>query len=165
VAPTKRTRDDGRTKKDVAKERKQAKEQKLKANVRKVATLEKRMAKDEEVVNFTPKPGGKKYRKLRRTYAYAEIPLTKAAAPDPNDSGVNNTEDGTHDGDTESNTTDDEAPPKKKSKPGFRDAVQKYLDEDHHSNSGSAREHTKLHADDAETAESESDTDEVVVSQ
>jgi hypothetical protein len=47
VAPMKRTQD-GKTKKELAKEKKQAKEEKKKALIRTVASLERRMAEDDD---------------------------------------------------------------------------------------------------------------------
>ena len=141
MSSRKRTRDDGKTKKDAAREREQAKEEKQKAKVLKIARLEQRMAKDEETVSITPKPQSTNDRKLRRTRCYAQIPLTRETVPDSNDSGSNDDGEDMHEGDTEPNTTDHEAPPKKKSKKiGFRDAVRKYLQEENESDEDDLRE-------------------------
>ena len=164
VAPLKRTRDDGKTKKEIAKERKQAKEEKQKAIVHKVASLEKRIAEDQDAANITPKPQGTNSRQLRRTLSYAQIPLTKETVPDSDNSASDDVGEGMHDGDTEPNTTDQEAPPKKKSKqkPSFRDAVQRYLDEDGNLKSEYVRPRTDhQYTDDMEIVESGSDGDDL----
>jgi hypothetical protein len=166
VVSTKRTRDDGKTKKEVAKEKKQAKEEKQKVAVRKVASLEKRMAEEEGAANITPKPRGTNNNQLRRTFSYAQIPLTDENVSDSDYSANDADGRGTQDGDTEPNTTDKEAPPKKKKKSAFRDAVRQYLDDDPNLEYG--RQHTnRQHSDDVEIVESGSDIDdlyEVVVS-
>ena len=157
VAPMKRTRDDGKLKKEVAKEKKQAKEEKQRAAICKVSSLEKRMVEEEDTANITPKPRGKNGNQLRRTISYAQIPLTNENILDSNDTDGG----GTQDGDAELNLTDKEAPPKKKKKPGFREAVQQYLDDDPNLEYGCQR------SDDVEIIESGSNIDalyEVVVS-
>src|ERR1700720_4839639 len=77
VAPMKRTRDDGKAKKEIGKEKKQGKEEKQRAAVRKVASLEKRMVEEEDATNITPKPRGKNGNQLRRTsVGHTQIHLT-----------------------------------------------------------------------------------------
>jgi len=163
VAPMKRTRDDGKSKKEIAKEKKQVKEEKQRAAVRKVASLEKRMVEEEDAANIMPKPRGKNGNQLRRTIGYAQIPLTDENISDSNYSANDADGGGTQDGDTEPNTTDKEAPPKKKKKKktAFRDAVRQYLDNNPNLEYGCQR------SDDVEIIESGSDIDdlyEVVVS-
>ena len=88
------------------------------------------MVEDEDAANITPKPWGKNGNQLHCTISYAQIPLTDENISDSNYS-VNDTDGrGTQDGDTEPNMTDKEAPPKKKKKSGFCDAVWEYLNDD-----------------------------------
>jgi hypothetical protein len=132
VATAKRTQD-GKTKKELAKEKKQAKEEKKKASIRTVASLERRMAEADDAFDVTPKPQGTNKRQLQRTRSYAQLPLTLESPNNsfesPNNSGSEAAGNGMHDGtETDHNTTEEEAPPKKKAKSGFRDAIRMHLD-------------------------------------
>jgi hypothetical protein len=73
-------------KKEFAKEKKQAKEEKKKASIRTVASLERRMAEADDVFNVTPKPQGTNKHQLQRTRSYTQLPLTLES---PNNSGGN----------------------------------------------------------------------------
>ena len=159
VAPMERTQDDRKLKKEVVKEKKQAKE-KQRAAIHKVVSLEKCMVEEEDATDITPKPQGKNGNQLRHTISYAQIPLTNENVLDSNYSANDADGGGMQDGDTEPNMTDKEALPKKK-KSAFRDAVQQYLDDD------PGLEYGHQRSDDVEIVESGSDIDdlyEVVIS-
>ena len=57
VAPAKRTQN-GKTKKELAMEKKQAKEEKKKASIHTVASLERCMAEADDAFDVMPKPQG-----------------------------------------------------------------------------------------------------------
>lgn len=90
VSP-KRPRNAGKTKKEVAEEKKASKEENRKAVVRKIADLEMRMAEENAAMDVTPqvRPASKRSRQLRRTETYLDIPLTvdsdEVAASDGDD--------------------------------------------------------------------------------
>jgi hypothetical protein len=115
-------------KKEVAKEKKQVKEEKQRAAIHKVVSLEKHMAEKEDATNIMPKPRGKNDNQLHHTISYAQIPLTNENISDSNYSVNNADGGGMQDRDTELNMTDKEALAKKKS--GFHDTVHQYLNDD-----------------------------------
>ena len=167
VATKKRSREDGKTKKELAMERKLAKEEKQKANIRKVANFEKRLAEDDGP-DITPKPQDMSKRQLKHTISYAQLPLTADNISNFDDSGSEAARKDMHDGtETENVVTEEEAPPKKKSKPGFRDAVRMYLDGDK-DNTPKSKD-VRQRADYVEIDDSQDDDDglqdEVMVSQ
>ncbi|KIM89612.1 hypothetical protein PILCRDRAFT_84589 [Piloderma croceum F 1598] len=125
-AAAKRTQEDGKTKKELAKVKKQAKEEKKKDTIRAVASLEKRMAEADDTFDVTLKPQGTSKHQLQCTRSYAQLPLTFES---PNNSGSEAAGNDMHDGtETEHNMTEEEVPLKKKAKLGFHNAVQMHLD-------------------------------------
>jgi len=113
------------------------------------------MVEEEDATNIMPKPRGKNGNQLHRTVSYAQIPLTDENVSDSNYSANDTDGGGTQDGDTELNTTDKEAPPKKKKKSALHDAVRQYLDNDSNLEYGHQR------SDDVEIIESGSDIDDL----
>jgi hypothetical protein len=180
----KRTLADGKTKKQIANDKKQAKKDQYKANVHKVAKIEKRITADEKVANITPKSRGTSSCKLQRTRSYAQIPLTKETTSGSDNAGSDDSGEGTPQDETEANTTDhteteaittnhkteadstdQEAPPKKKTKRGFCDDVQRYLDNGSKKSRSACPDANSQCADDVEITENGiGDSHKVVVS-
>jgi hypothetical protein len=163
------SREDGKTRKDLAKEKKQAEQEKQKATIRKAASLKKRMA-EVDASDIMPKPQGMNKCQLQHTYGYVKLPLTIENIPGSDDSESEAVGKVVHDG-TETKHVmmeeelEKEAPPKKKKKPSFCDAIRKYLDDEGNVlGSGGAFQHTN-YMEITENPDGNDDLDEVVVSQ
>ena len=131
-AAQKWSQEDGKTKKEVQEEKKQAKAENKMEAVHTLTAVEKHVA-EEYAIDITPKLWGanNKACQLCHTKGYLELPLREDPISDSDDTTGNITGGGWRDRRDEEDplvTTEEEAPPKKKSKPGFQDAVKTYLD-------------------------------------
>jgi hypothetical protein len=162
----KRTQAPGeKTKKDIANEKKRAKKDKHKSNVHKVAKIEKHIAADEKLANVTPKSQGTSRHKLQRTCSYAQLPLTSESASDLDNARSGDGRAGMLQEETEADTmshkddeanmTDSKAPPKKKTKRGFHNDVQMYLDKENKKSGSGSRNTNNQCADDVEITDSD----------
>ena len=116
------------TKKDLAIERKLAREEKQKANICKVANFEEHLAED-DVPDIMPKPQDMNKCQLKCTISYAQLPLTAENISNFDDLESEAVRKDMHNRtETEHVVMEEEAPPKKKLKPGFHNAVRMYLD-------------------------------------
>ena len=160
--------EDGKTRKDLANEKKEAKEEKQKATIHKVASLEEHMT-EVDASNIMPKPQGMNKRQLQHTYSYSKLLFTIENIPGYDDSESEAVGKVVHGGtETEHVMTEEElekeAPPKKKKKPGFHNAIRMYLDDEGNVlGSGGAFQHTD-YMEITENLDGDDDLDEVVVS-
>jgi hypothetical protein len=119
--------------------------------------------------DITPKPQGMNKHQLQCTYSYAKLPLTIENVLGSDDSESKAVGKVVHDGtEAEHVMTEEklekEAPPKKKKKPSFCDAIRTYLnDEGNVFGSGGLFQHTN-YMEITENPDGNDDLDKVVVS-